>query len=227
MKRFVLAAAGFALLIGSAQAETRDHAGFTEVDASGRFRVEVATGESFVVTVEGPDASRVRTAVEGRRLVIETRNRPWFGGEPRIDATVRVTLPRLDGVSGARGVTLSADATGPCDDFSAAAAMGAVVEVTGLECHSVDTSAAMGARLEATGVCGELDASAAMGAVIQARELRCETVDASASMGADVSAFASGSYDASASMGADIRIAGEPATGDRSSSMGGSISIAD
>lgn len=212
---------------GPVFAEPRALTGFNHVNASGRFTVEVRVGDGYSVSVDGPDAARIRTVVEGDTLKIEPTRRPWFGPEPSLDATIRVVMPELEGVSGARGVELTAVAGGACRGFSAAAAMGAVVDVRQLECNTVDASAAMGAELTLAGTCEALDASAAMGAVVRAGDLRCNLADVSAAMGADVSVFASEGYDASAVMGASVNLAGNPGYGDRSAVMGGSITIRD
>jgi hypothetical protein len=225
MKTLFLAVATGLLLVGAAQAETRDLSGFTHVNASGRFRVEVVTGEHFSVSVDGADAERVRTAVEDDTLVIEPRNRPWLGGSPRLDALVRVTLPRLEGASAAQGMAMAADVAGACGDFSAAAAMGASLTVTSLECATVEAVAAMGGDLNLTGACGTLEGTAAMGGNVNARALVCEHANVNAAMGGGVAAFAAQSYDATAAMGGSINLGGSPQRGDRSSSMGGSITL--
>lgn len=221
--RAVLIAAGLSVTVmAPAQAETRQVSGFESVVASGRFRVEIAVGEGYSVTVEGADAARIRTRLDGGALRIEPARRPWFG-EPRYDALVHVTLPRLEGVSAARGAVVNATAGGECSAFDAAAAMGADLTVSGLMCRTVSASAAMGAELELAGACGTADLSAAMGASIDTTALQCRDLDASAAMGGEVEAFASNSYDASAAMGGDISVRGGATVRDRSTAMGGSV----
>lgn len=222
MHRILIAAAALAALATPAMAEPRSLAGFDTVAASGRFRVEVAVGPEFQVRVDGPDAARIRTRVEGETLKIEPAHRPWFGN-PEYDASVHVTLPRLSGVAAARGATLVALAGGECSDFSAAAAMGAELRVSELHCTAVEAAAAMGANLRLAGACESLDVAAAMGAVVEAGALHCSTVDASAAMGGNVEAFAESHYDASAAMGGAINVAGGGQARDRSAAMGGSV----
>lgn len=223
MNRLILPTLILTALATTATAETRDLRGFDSVRAEGRFRVEVTVGPEYRVDVSGPDAARIATRVEGDTLEIKPLHRPWFGGEPRFDATVQVTLPELDGIAAARGARVQAVAGGDCHEFDAASAMGGVLEVRDLRCTSIDAAAAMGATLTLAGSCDQLDISAAMGAVVEADDLHCATVDATAAMGADVAAYASNTYDASASMGGNIAISGEARDGDRSSVMGGSI----
>ncbi len=222
MRELMIATLALIVLAAPAVAETRDVSGFEAVNASGRFRVEIAVAADFNVTVEGPDARRIRTRLDGETLKIEPVSRPWFG-EPRYNATIRVSLPRLTGVAAARGASVTATAGGECEEFSAAAAMGAELRISDIQCESVDAAAAMGADLRLSGTCETLDVSAAMGATVRAEDLHCQIVDASAAMGADVNAFAEASYDAAASMGADIRIAGGGRSSDRSAVMGGSV----
>lgn len=223
MRTIILAGLALGAVALPATAETRNVAGFTNVEATGRYRVEVTVGPEFRVEASGADAARIRTRVEGDTLKIEPINRPWFGN-PLYHATFLVTLPRLEGVAAARGMTMVATAGGECDDFSAASAMGSELTVRDIACETVDAASAMGAELTLAGECGALDASAAMGANLVADRLHCRTVDASAAMGADISAYASSSYDATASMGADVSIAGEGRARDTTASMGGSVS---
>jgi hypothetical protein len=222
MRTIFIAGIVLAALSGPAGAETREISGFDNVSASGRFRVEVAVGPEFSLIVEGSDAARVRTRREGDTLKIEPVSRPWFGN-PRYDAIVHVIVPRLEGVAAARGATLNASAGGECTEFSAAAAMGAELRVSDIQCERVDAAAAMGANVTLAGSCGALDVSAAMGADVSAANLHCRTVNASAAMGADIEAFASNTFDAAASMGADVAVSGGGKRGDTSAAMGGSI----
>jgi hypothetical protein len=219
--------AGLALAVASpALADTRSLSGFDNVNASGQFSVEVLVGPEYGVTVNGSDAARIRTRVDGDTLRIEPVNRPWFGN-PRYEATIRVTLPRLEGVAASRGATLRASAGGECSSFEAAAAMGSDMWVGGLQCGAVEAAAGMGATLTLEGACRDFEAAAAMGAVVRAANLHCETADVSAAMGGEIAAYASVSYDASAAMGGDITVSGGAANSDRSAAMGGSITQRD
>lgn len=226
MNRLLASALILGALISPAFAEPRNVSGFDTVAASGRFRVEVSVGTEFVVLAEGPDAHRISTRVEGDTLKIEPTRRSWWGN-PRYNATIRVTVPRLAGVAAARGATVEATAGGECSEFSAASAMGGELRVEGIECASVNAAAAMGATLSLAGACHNLDVAAAMGATVEANELRCDRVDASAAMGGDVEAYASNTFDAAASMGGAIDVSGGGEPGDQSAAMGGSITHRD
>lgn len=224
MKHVVSVALAALALAGAAYAETRNVSGFTEVNAADRISVVVSVGEAYSVQVTGSDAARVRTQRDGRKLRITDRNRPWFGASHELDATVRITAPRIDGVAASRGAEVSATLAGQCGDFSAAATMGGIANVSGVNCAAVNASASMGGVLELAGACNDLSVSASMGGDIRASELQCRTVDASASMGGMLRVYASERYDASAAMGGVIDVGGAAQRGDTSAAMGGSIS---
>lgn len=202
MRKLILASVALVALAGAANAETRNVSGFTEVSAADRIEVEVTVGDRYSVQVTGADADKVSTRVDDGRLIIRRTNRPFWGGTPAIDATVRVTAPSIEGLASSRGAELTA---------------------TGLNARSMSLSAAMGGELRAEGACTTLDASAAMGGSIRAEGLLCETADISAAMGGDARVFASNRFDASASMGGSIDVAGGGAGGDIATSMGGSV----
>lgn len=223
MKRILVGAVAAAALAGAAYAEIRNLSGFSEINVRDRIVVEAAVGERYSVDVAGPEADRVRTRVENGVLRISDGRRPWFGRSNRIDARVRITAPRLEGVAASRGAEITATLSGECDDFSVAAAMGGAARVSGAACDTVDAAAAMGGVVRIAGTCRVFDVSAAMGGEVRADELECRVVDASAAMGGSIRAFASQSYDASAAMGGAINVAGGASVSDTSAAMGGSI----
>lgn len=196
--------AGHAILslASAASAETRNVSGFTGVSAADRIVVEVSVGPTYHVDVTGSDARRVTTRVEGGTLRIRRTNRPWFGGTPPIDATVRVTMPEIERLG---------------------ASMGAELTATDIRSDDLSLSASMGGELRASGACGALDASASMGGSIKAEGLLCRVADISASMGGEARVYASNQFDVSASMGGAVSVAGEGRAADVSLSMGGSL----
>ena len=212
------------VLAGPAWAETRNLSGFSTVGASGRYDVEITQAETYSVVVEGRDAGQVETSVDGQRLRIRQRG-AWFGlGRRELDAVVRVSLPRVDGLAAAAGVEMTASsiATG---DIDLSAAQGAQLSVRDLRATNVSLSAAQGGLLDAAGACESVDASAAMGGVIDADGLECATADVSAAMGGVVEVHARFAVDASAAMGGAIDVSGAPETRTASASMGGDINI--
>jgi hypothetical protein len=190
-----------AFAVAPASAETRNLSGFTGVQARDGVEVVVSIGERYRVDVTGRDTDRVRTRVRGDSLEISQMNRPWWGNHD-LDATIHVVMPRVDGLSAARGAEVRAD---------------------NITARDMSISAAMGGVIEISGTCSDLDASVAMGGVLEADDFQCQTADVSAAMGGVAEVFASNTFDASASMGGTIDIAGG-ASGDASSAMGGTIS---
>lgn len=212
-------------LASPAAAETRALSGFTSVDASGKYRVEVSQGEGFAVSIDGSDAGRVETEVE-RGVLRITQPTSWFGLAParRLNAVVRVRMPTVEALSAARGVTMiAADLTSQRLELSAA--QGAQLNVVGVSGGSVALSAEQGAAIEAAGVCESLEANASMGGSIEADDLVCARGAGNASMGGVLEMRASTSIEANASMGGVIDVTGSPATRSSSSSMGGSVDI--
>jgi len=202
MKYLIVTGAVAFALTGAAGADTRNLSGFTGVVARDRIAVQVEQGERHSVRVEGPDAAKVRTRIEGGDLRIQRTNLPWFGETPRTNAIVYVTMPSVQNIAASRGAS---------------------VRATNIAARDLDVAAAMGGEVELAGTCRALDVSAAMGGSVEAEGLRCENADASASMGGSVSLFAARSLDAAASMGGSITNTGGASQGDNSAVMGGSI----
>ena len=202
MRTALITAAALAALVSAANAETRNLANFTGVSAADRIQVEVATGETYRVDVTGSDAHKVTTRIDDGTLVIRRTNRPFWGGTPPIDATVRVTLPRVENLASSRGAELTA---------------------TNVSGDSVALAASMGGELSVSGTCGTLDAAVSMGGTIRAEGLQCQNANIAASMGGDARVFAASSFDAAASMGGSVNVAGGGRGDDIATSMGGSV----
>lgn len=195
--------AGFALAIacaGTAAAEPRDHSGFTRVDASAGTDVTVTVGRGFSVDVSGPGADRVVTRVSGQTLIVERRRGISWGRSPR--AEVRVTMPRVEGLSASSGADLVA---------------------TGVDSSNIVLDSSSGADLRVSGRCGSFRADVSSGADIYAQELRCENGSVDASSGADARVFATGRLDIDASSGGGIVAYGNPSVGNVDLSSGGSF----
>lgn len=189
---------------GSAMAAPRDHSGFTRVDASAGTDVEVTVGQSFSVDVSGPGAERVVTRVSGQTLIIE-RQRGWSLGAPR-QALVRVTMPRVEGLSASSGADLVA---------------------TGVNGGDITLDSSSGADLRVSGRCASVVADVSSGADIHAQELRCENGSVDASSGADARVFVSGRLNVDASSGGGVVAYGNPNIGNVDLSSGGSLRRAD
>jgi hypothetical protein len=193
-------------LSAQASADTRNLSGFTSIKALDHVVVEVRSGPQYAIDVSGPEADRIATAIDvDGTLKINERNRPWFGLDRRVDALVRVTMPRVTELAAAKGARLTAY------DINA---------------QSMSLTAAMGGVLAINGSCRDLHATAAMGGVLHAENFRCATADTTAAMGGDVAVFATDTFDATAAMGGSVHIGGG-AHGDTTAAMGGTIQIAD
>lgn len=203
MRTALITCAALIALVSVASAETRNVANFTGVSAADRIRVEVATGEGYRVEVVGSEANKVSTRIDNDgTLVIRRTNRPFWGGTPAIDATVRVTMPRVENLASSRGAELTA---------------------TNVTADEMALAASMGGELRVSGVCRTLHAAVSMGGTIRAEGFQCQDANVAASMGGDARVFASNRFDAAASMGGAVNVAGGGRGDDIATSMGGSV----
>jgi len=202
MRTTIIAGLMLASLAGAASAETRNITGFTGVAAEDRIRVIVSVGPVYRVEVSGADAQRVSTRIDDGTLRVRRTHRPFWGGTPPIDATVRITMPEVHDLISASGAELSA---------------------TGLSGGDVSLVAAMGGELRVSGTCTTLDATAAMGGSIEAEGLQCRDADVTAAMGGEARIYASRRFEASAAMGGAVNVAGDGRASDVSLSMGGTL----
>jgi hypothetical protein len=199
--------AGCALVVasaGTAFAEPRDHSGFTRVDASAGTDVTVTVGPNFSVDVSGPGANEVVTRVRGGTLVVERP--PGFHWGSWRDSEVRVTMPRVEGLSASSGAELIA---------------------SGVNGGDVSLDSSSGADLRVSGTCGSFTADVSSGANIRAENLRCENGSIDASSGADARVYASGRLNVDASSGGGVLAYGDPNIGNIDLSSGGSLRRAD
>lgn len=201
--RLILATSVLALAtMGTAHAAPRNVTGFTAVEARAGTDVEVTVGGRFSVDVSGRDADRILTRVAGNTLIIEPeRSRSWFWSGPR-QARIRVTMPRVEGLSASSGADLVA---------------------TGLNGGAVSLESSSGADLRVSGSCASFAAEASSGADLHASELRCENGRVEVSSGADARVFASGRLNVEASSGGGVVAYGNPGIGNIDLSSGGSF----
>lgn len=199
--RLILATSVLTLAaMGTAQAAPRDVSGFTAVEARAGTDVEVAVGGRFSVDVSGRDADRIVTRVAGNTLIVEpVRGWSWRG--PR-QARIRVTMPRVEGLSASSGADLVA---------------------TGLNGGAISLESSCGADLRVSGACDSFSAEASSGADLHASELRCENGSVEVSSGADARVFASGRLNVEASSGGGVVAYGDPGIGNIDLSSGGSF----
>lgn len=198
--RLILAASALVLATaGVAHAETRNLNGFTKVSASAGTDVQVTVGGGFSVEVTGRDANRIITRVSGDTLIVEpVRGFSWRGRQ----ANVRVTMPRVDGLSASSGSDLVA---------------------TGVNAGAISLDSSSGADLRVSGTCSTFTADASSGADLHAQNLRCESGSVDVSSGADARVYATGRLDVDASSGAGVVAYGNPGIGNVDLSSGGSL----
>jgi len=201
--RLILAGCALAIVAaGSAYAEPRNLSGFTKVSASAGTDVTVAVGSSFNVDVTGPGANRVITRVDGDTLVVSRRNRSLFSWGAAQRAEVRVTMPRVEGLSSSSGADLVA---------------------TNVNADVISLDVSSGADLRVSGRCGTFTADASSGSDLNAEALRCENGSVDASSGADARVFATGRVNVDASSGGGVVLHGNPGIGAVDLSSGGSM----
>lgn len=186
---------------GIAHAEPRNVSNFTRVSASSGTDVTVAIGPRFSVDVTGAGADRIVTRVSGQTLIVE-RRQSWWSWGARPAAEVRVTMPRVEGLSASSGADLVA---------------------TGVTGGALELDSSSGAELRVSGTCTSFTADASSGAELHAQELRCESGNVDASSGADARIFASGRLNVDASSGGSVIAYGNPNVGDVDLSSGGSL----
>jgi hypothetical protein len=200
MKLILTASVMVLAAVGAAHAETRNVSGFTKVEANAGTDVEVTIGSPFHVEVTGRDAARIQTRLSGDTLVVEpVRGWSWRG--PR-QANIRVTMPRVDGLSAASGADLVA---------------------TGVNGGAITLESSSGADLRVSGTCATFSADASSGADLNAQNLRCENGSVDVSSGADARVHATGRLDVDASSGGGVVAYGNPGIGNIELSSGGSL----
>lgn len=199
--KLILAASALVLAsAGIANAEVRNVGSFTKVEANAGTDVEVSVGGGFRVEVTGRDADRIVTRVEGDTLVVEpVRGWSWRG---RRQANIRVSMPRVSGLSASSGADLN---------------------VTGVNGGDIELDSSSGADLRVSGRCNSFSADASSGSDIHAEDLRCESGSVDVSSGADARVYATGRLDVDASSGGGVQAYGNPGIGNIDLSSGGSL----
>lgn len=186
---------------------------FSEIEASGLFRVQVRQGDSFKAEAAGraSDLDDVRLEVRGERLMLRNRssNGLFSGfGKNRNPILVLVTLPRLRhlelsaacqaDVSGFRDETLRVDA-------SSAASARIDVNVPRLE---IDLSSA--AHAELSGSADELSVDGSSASTLEALSLRATKAALDLSSGSEAKVRATDELKVDLSSGSSVRYAGRP-----------------
>ncbi len=207
MKNLIPAAFAAALLATPAFAETKtfDLAGFTRVSASAGVDVTISVGGDYSVvadsTPKGLEKLKVELVGDELRIGRKARTMSWGRGD---QVSVKVSAPALAAV-----------------DVSS----GASVDATGVDAGAFAIDVSSGGDLEIVGRCDALAADVSSGGSIDAAGLLCRTANASASSGGSADVFASESANGDASSGGSLDIHGKPATVNKDTSSGGSVSV--
>jgi hypothetical protein len=208
MKVFAAVAGALALCLStSAWPETRqfDAPGLHALQISGAFRVQIVSGDTPSVVIEGSAEDLRRVHVSSSRGVLRLNGECTFGCDYEgIDVTARITVPTLDRVEVSKG---------------------AQVQIAGLRADDLRIAVSMGGVLEIAGSCDSLRVDVSMGGQLAAGAFACREVDVDAGMGGVARINASERVNAGANMGGEIEVSGAPSARQEREFMGGAVSI--
>lgn len=191
---------------GAPYSESQRHSytGFEKVDASAGVTVVVNQGPFDVKaeTTDGNDFDHLVVEVRGQTLHIgRTHSMFNWGGGPRYRVTV--SAPAYSGFEVSSGASLDGG---------------------NLSLANLKVEVSSGASVELSGSCADLTVDISSGASFSGEALKCATADVDASSGASAQAFASQRASGDASSGASVNFYGNPASIEKDSSSGGSVS---
>lgn len=188
---------------GAPHSSSQTYTGFDKVDVSAGVEVVLAQG-GFNVNAESPDGSSLDNLiveVHGKTLRISRKQTMMNWGGPRY--RVSVSAPAYSAFE---------------------ASSGSSVDGAGLQLADLDVDVSSGAQMHVSGVCKTLRVEISSGASFDGEDLKCETANIDASSGAHAEAFAARTADGNASSGASVTFHGNPASLEKDSSSGGSVS---
>lgn len=172
---------------GNAAAEKRDVAGFTGVDASGVFQVEVVAGKEFSVEVNADDnlLPMIKTEVRGGVLHLESTERI----SPKVPLLVRISAPDIE----------SLDSSGASK-----------ISLTGVKNSALSVDSSGASKINIEGSTGTLTIDVSGASNIDAASLQAENANVDASGASHVSVNASNEVRADASGACKISYTGSP-----------------
>jgi hypothetical protein len=186
---------------GNVTTQNRDARGFTSVDVSGVFQVEIVAGKDYSVQVQADDnvLPLIETNVDGDTLHIDLSEK----ASTRNDMIVRITAPNIERVetTGAAKVTASGIKN---DSFG--------IETTGAS------------KVTLSGETSKLDINITGASMIDAEQLKSVNADIQASGASKISVNVSGELHSEASGASKIVYSGDPKTVDNHQSGASSIS---
>lgn len=176
---------------------TYDLSGFDEISVSGVYDVEIRTGDSFSIRLEGreKEMNYARVEVNGDRLELGQEKRKKWGWGNRKSIDAYVTLPRLNalGVSGVADVD--------AEDISSE---NFKLRVSGV------------ADVNISGECGFIKANISGVSDVNAKGFKCEDGEVNMSGVGDLEIYTSESIDASVSGVGDVEVYGRPSKVEKS-----------
>ncbi len=188
---------------GAPYSSSHTYTGFDKVDVSAGVEVVLAQ-DGFNVNAESPDGSSLDNLiveVVGKTLRVSRKQTMMNWGGPRY--RVSVSAPAYSAFEASSGSTLNG---------------------SGLQLADLDVDVSSGAQMHVSGVCKTLRVGISSGASFDGEDLKCEAANIDASSGAHAEAFATRSADGNASSGASVTFHGNPASLEKDSSSGGSVS---
>lgn len=171
---------------------THNLSGFTEIEVSGVYKIDVQVGEDFSVTTSGSDkeVKYMDVSVDGDTLILGTKDdkKNWnIGKKEGIYAVV--TLPELNSLD------VAGIATGHVDD----------IDSDDFEIHIAGIS-----DVELSGRCGTLDLHIAGMGDLDAEDLQCADVEVNLAGMGEASVYASESIDANVAGMGQLNVYGKP-----------------
>jgi hypothetical protein len=186
---------------GKVATDKRDLKGFTSVDVSGVFQVEIVSGKDFSVEVQADDniLPLIETNVSGSTLQIDLKDK----ASTRSDMIVRITAPNIERVetTGASKVTASGIKN---DSFS--------INTTGAS------------KVYLTGETANLDIDVTGASMVDAEQLSAAIANIQASGASKINVNVSGELHSEATGASRIVYSGDPKTIDNHQSGASSIS---
>ncbi|MGI8555478.1 MAG: head GIN domain-containing protein [Pyrinomonadaceae bacterium] len=185
---------------GNAKQETRNLAGFNEIEAGGAVNTEITVGQDFSVIVETDDnlLQNIKTDISGDTLKIYSEGRI----SPKTKINIKISMPTLTKI----------DLSG----VSTAIA-------TNLKGDSLELKASGAARIKIDGETKDLSAEASGASKIIAENLKTENADVDASGASTITVSPSGDLKADASGASSVYYTGEPKNIEKDSSGASSV----
>lgn len=181
--------------------------GFDKVSLKGSDNVVVHVGGAESVHAEGDTAVLDQLDIDVQDSTLRIRRKQGFsinGG----DATITVTLPRLNGVSVAGSGDMNVDRP-QTDNFSASVAGSATLEIAALTAESTTVEVAGSGDVKVAGTSRRTEISIAGSGTVDAGALKGEDARISIAGSGDVKSGADGTADISIKGSGDVDIVGK------------------